>query len=60
MHPLRRTGPKGSGQFERITWNEALDEMTARLKSTIAEDGPLAVMPYNFAGTIGMLQRYAG
>ncbi len=34
--------------------------MVARLKQTMAEDGPLAVMPYNFAGTIGMLQRYAG
>jgi anaerobic selenocysteine-containing dehydrogenase len=60
LHPLRRTGAKGAGLFERISWDEALDEMVARLKQTMAEDGPLAVMPYNFAGTIGMLQRYAG
>jgi anaerobic selenocysteine-containing dehydrogenase len=60
LHPLRRVGAKGKGDFERISWDEALDEIAGRLKTTIAEDGPLSVMPYNFAGTIGMLQRYAG
>jgi anaerobic selenocysteine-containing dehydrogenase len=60
LHPMRRIGPKGSAQFERISWDEALDEMVARLKQSIADHGPLSVMPYNFAGTIGMLQRYAG
>lgn len=59
-HPMKRVGPKGAGQFERISWEHALDEIVDRLQSTIAEHGPLAAMPYNFAGTIGMLQRYAG
>jgi anaerobic selenocysteine-containing dehydrogenase len=60
LHPLRRTGAKGSGEFERISWDTALDEMVGRLQETVARSGPLAAMPYNFAGTCGMLQRYAG
>lgn len=60
LHPLRRTGAKGDGQFERISWDEALDEMVTRLQDTVSKRGPLAAMPYNFAGTCGMLQRYAG
>ena len=60
LHPLRRTGAKGDGQFERISWDAALDEIVLRLQETVAKHGPLAAMPYNFAGTIGMLQRYAG
>ena len=60
LHPMRRKGPKGSGEFERISWDEALEEMIVRMQRTIDEHGPLAVMPYNFAGTVGMLQRYAG
>ena len=40
--PLRRTGPKGSGQFEPITWDEALDEIADRWKTIIRESGPLA------------------
>ena len=60
LHPLRRTGAKGSGQFKRIGWDEALDEMVGRLQETVARSGPLAAMPYSFAGTCGILQRYAG
>src|SRR5687768_13181492 len=57
LHPLRRTGKKGTGTFTRITWNEALDEITERL-STIARspDGPQAVLPYSYAGTMGFIQ----
>ena len=38
LYPMRRAGPKGKGQFERITWDEALDEIAARLKALAAEN----------------------
>ena len=55
--PLRRTGPKGSGQFERITWTEAIATIAERFQ-TIADsaDGPQAILPYSYAGTMGKLQ----
>jgi anaerobic selenocysteine-containing dehydrogenase len=57
LHPLRRTGPKGSGQFERITWGEALDEIATRLNAIRASaDGPQAILPYSYAGTMGLIQ----
>lgn len=55
MHPLRRTGPKGSGQFARISWEEAYDEITARLRETIADSGAEAILPYSFYGNMGIL-----
>ena len=60
LYPLRRTGKKGAGEFARISWDEALDEMVEKLRETVDTHGPLSAMPYNFAGTIGMLMRYAG
>ena len=60
LYPLRRSGAKGSGRFDRISWDEALTAITTRLKHDIAQHGPLCAMPCNFAGTIGVLQRYAG
>jgi anaerobic selenocysteine-containing dehydrogenase len=44
--PLRRTGPKGSGQFERVTWDAALDEIVARWRCIIAEWGKLVIPGY--------------
>ncbi|MBL8331593.1 MAG: molybdopterin oxidoreductase family protein [Rubrivivax sp.] len=55
LHPLRRTGPKGSGRFERISWDEALDTVAARLKAVAARD-PEAILPYSYAGTMGLVQ----
>ena len=55
--PLRRTGPKGSGQFEPITWDDALDEVAARFQEAAAKHGPETVWPYYYAGTMGLLQR---
>jgi len=55
LHPLRRTGPKGAGQFERISWQEALDTIHARVSAVIAAHGPQAVAPLNYAGPHGML-----
>lgn len=60
VHPLRRVGGKGEGQFERVSWDEALTDIAARVKTTIAEHGGHSIMPYSFAGTIGIVQRYAG
>lgn len=55
LYPLRRTGPKGSGQFERISWDEALDEIHTRIQAVIDRFGPQAVAPLNYAGPHGML-----
>ena len=55
LFPLRRSGPKGSGRFERITWDEALDEIASRFRSAIAEHGPETVMPVSYLGTQGIL-----
>ncbi len=54
-HPLRRVGAKGKGEFKRISWDEALDEVAARLKTLIAED-PQTVLPLSYAGTMGLVQ----
>jgi anaerobic selenocysteine-containing dehydrogenase len=54
-HPLRRIGPKGKGEFKRISWDEALDEIAARLKAAAAEN-PETILPCNYAGTMGMVQ----
>ena len=55
LHPLRRTGPKGSGQFERISWDDALHEIATRL-GAIAQHDPQAILPYSYAGTMGLVQ----
>ena len=52
---IRRTGAKGSGKFERITWDAALAEIGTRWKSIIAESGPTAILPYSYLGTEGCL-----
>ncbi|MFP6745176.1 MAG: molybdopterin-dependent oxidoreductase, partial [Alphaproteobacteria bacterium] len=59
LHPLRRTGPKGSGQFEPITWDEALDTIAARFKAIIESDGAEALMPLFYLGSMGVVQRHA-
>jgi anaerobic selenocysteine-containing dehydrogenase len=55
LHPLRRTGTKGSAQFERISWDAALDEIHERVRDIIGRWGPEAVMPLNYAGPHGFL-----
>jgi anaerobic selenocysteine-containing dehydrogenase len=57
VHPLRRTGPKGSGQFARISWDEALDEIAARFNAAEREFGSESVWPYYYAGTMGLVMR---
>jgi anaerobic selenocysteine-containing dehydrogenase len=57
LHPLRRAGPKGSRRFERIGWDEALDTIAQRFKAIAgSKDGPQAIVPYSYAGTMGLLQ----
>ena len=55
LYPQRRCGPKGSGQFERISWDEALDTIAARLQAIAARD-PQGILPYSYAGTMGLVQ----
>ncbi|KQO23919.1 molybdopterin-dependent oxidoreductase [Acidovorax sp. Leaf78] len=55
LTPLKRTGPKGSGQFAPVGWDEALADIAQRLQSIAARD-PEAVLPYSYAGTMGMVQ----
>ncbi len=55
LHPLKRCGPKGSGQFERVGWDSALHDIAGRLQAIAARDAQ-AVLPYSYAGTMGLLQ----
>ena len=57
MHPLLRVGPKGSGQFKPISWDEALDRIAERFIDVAAKHGAEAVWPYYYAGTMGHVQR---
>ena len=60
LYPLRRTGLKGSKQFERISWGEALNEITDRWQAIIDEYGPQAIMPYSYAGHQGLVHGLNG
>ena len=55
LHPLRRRGAKGSGQFERITWEDALAEIGSRWRNIISEHGPQSILPYSYLGAMGIL-----
>jgi anaerobic selenocysteine-containing dehydrogenase len=55
LHPLRRIGPKGAGRFERVSWDVALDDIATRLRAIAARD-PQAIVPYSYAGTMGLVQ----
>jgi anaerobic selenocysteine-containing dehydrogenase len=56
LHPLRRVGPKGAGEFVQVGWDEALDDIAARLRAIVDADGPTAILPYSYAGTQGLVQ----
>ncbi|MFM7784513.1 MAG: molybdopterin-dependent oxidoreductase, partial [Gammaproteobacteria bacterium] len=55
LHPLKRIGPKGSGQWETVSWDSALADIAARL-GEIASRGPERILPYSYAGTMGHIQ----
>jgi anaerobic selenocysteine-containing dehydrogenase len=55
LHPMRRVGKKGEGRFERISWEEAIAAVVSRLAPIAAED-PARILPYSYAGTMGLVQ----
>lgn len=55
-HPLRRIGPKGSGQWERLSWGAAIDEIAGRWRHIIDQYGAAAILPYSYSGTLGLVQ----
>jgi anaerobic selenocysteine-containing dehydrogenase len=57
-HPMRRTGPKGSGQFAPITWDQALDEIAERFTRATQSFGSESVWPYHSGGNMGIIQRW--
>jgi anaerobic selenocysteine-containing dehydrogenase len=58
LHPMKRVGPKGSGRFERVSWDAALTDIASRLAKIAGPDGANAeaIVPYSYAGTMGMVQ----
>ena len=57
LHPMKRVGKKGEGRFARISWDEALDTIATRFAEIArSADGPQAIVPYSYAGTMGLLQ----
>jgi anaerobic selenocysteine-containing dehydrogenase len=60
LYPMRRKGPKGSRQYERISWDEALNEITTKWKAIIKEYGPQAIIPYSYLGHQGLVHGLNG
>ncbi len=60
LHPLKRRGPKGKGEFQRISWDQALDEIANKYREIISNFGAEAILPYSYAGTMGVVQFHAG
>ena len=54
VQPLKRVGPKGSGRFEPVSWDAALDDIAANLQ--VLQGKPEAIVPYSYAGTMGLVQ----
>ncbi|MGQ9540034.1 MAG: molybdopterin-dependent oxidoreductase [Armatimonadota bacterium] len=55
LYPHRRVGAKNEGRFERISWDEALETIVTRWKEIIARYGAEAILPYSYAGTMGIV-----
>src|SRR5512140_3067731 len=60
LHPLVRTGAKGEARFRRASWDEAIALVASRLREVAARDGAEAILPYSYAGSMGLVQRNAG
>ena len=60
LYPARRVGPKGSGRFERSSWDQALDTIAERWREILDRWGPEAILPYGYSGTMGVVNRVAG
>lgn len=57
-YPMKRAGPKGGGRFQKITWDETFRTIINNLKKTVKEYGPTSVLPYEYAGHMGVISRY--
>lgn len=60
VEPLMRTGPKGTGQFMPISWDEAISQIKTRWQKITGEYGAEAILPYSYGGTMGLIQRNIG
>lgn len=57
LYPQKRVGAKGEGRFERISWDEAIETIARHFKQIAqSEDGPESILPYSYAGTMGIIQ----
>lgn len=56
LFPMRRVGKKGAGSFERVSWDEALDDIARRLSAIVRNHGAESVLPYSYGGTMGLVQ----
>lgn len=60
LYPMRRIGRKGSGEFTRISWGEALDTIAGRFRDAISKYGPESILPYLGSGNMGLIQGIYG
>ncbi len=58
LYPQKRVGKKGEGRFARISWDEALDTIARKLDGIADEFGPESILPYSYAGTMGLLNAH--
>lgn len=58
--PLLRTGPKGTGQFRPVSWDEAIEHIAGRWRNLTDQYGAECILPFSYAGTMGLVQRNAG
>ncbi|MGA7278863.1 MAG: molybdopterin-dependent oxidoreductase, partial [Desulfocapsaceae bacterium] len=60
LYPQVRVGRKGAGEFRRISWDEAWQRLTEKISRTVTEFGGQSILPYCYAGNMGLVNRYAG
>ena len=60
LYPQIRVGRKGAGEFRRISWDEAWQRLTEKISRTVTEFGGQSILPYCYAGNMGLVNRYAG
>jgi anaerobic selenocysteine-containing dehydrogenase len=58
LYPMKRDGKKGEGKFKRISWDQALNEIVDQIKTRSASYGTDSILQYDYAGTMGHIQRY--
>ena len=56
LYPMRRTGAKGEGKFQRVSWDTAIDEIASKFSAISRQHGLEAILPYSYAGTMGLVQ----